>query len=198
MEEVFTQFYRDNHWNNAHSRSGQGSDLAATAYIRQQLPRLFERLQIRTLLDIPCGDFFWFSHMPVPAGYIGGDIVPEMIEDNRKLWPELDWRVLDVVREPLPKVDMVFARDIFGHLPYDHVALALRNIERSGSKWLLTTTFPGRPMYDDVVVGGWHPINLEHEYFKLGPPRETIVERCAAGNGKFSDKSLGLWRLDGK
>lgn len=195
MEETFTEIYRTNHWRNSQSRSGHGSDLAATAYIRQQLPRLFERLKVRSLLDIPCGDFYWFSKMDVPVGYIGADIVPELIADNRRKWPDLDWRVLNVVGDPLPCVDLVLARDVFGHLPYSLVSQALRNIERSGSKWLLATTFPGRPMYDDVPVGGWHPINLEHEYFKLGRPREVVEERLHLEG--FEDKSLGLWRING-
>ena len=45
----------------ADSPSGLGSELMATAGVRQQLPGLLEAPGARSLLDLPCGDFGWLS-----------------------------------------------------------------------------------------------------------------------------------------
>ncbi|MEX1027520.1 MAG: glycosyltransferase, partial [Candidatus Paceibacterota bacterium] len=71
----------------------------------------------------------------------------------------------------------------------------LVNLCRSGSQWLLTTTFPGHRTGKDIAIGKWRPLNLEAEPFCLPPPLTLVVERCTQGNGRFADKSLGLWHL---
>lgn len=65
---TFTSIYRNNGWGSLESRSGAGSTLASTANIRRELPGLVERLNIRTLLDAPCGDFNWMKEVALPAG----------------------------------------------------------------------------------------------------------------------------------
>src|SRR6266550_1045889 len=139
MEEVFTGIYRTNYWQ-GQSKSGKGSALETTAAIREELPWLFARNDVYSILDIPCGDFFWASRMQLPPTYIAADIVPELIEDNRLRWPGRDWRVLDITQDKLPRVDLVLARDIFGHLPDRLIQRAIRNVRSSGAKYLLATT----------------------------------------------------------
>jgi hypothetical protein len=71
----------------------------------------------------------------------------------------------------------------------------LRNFRRSGARWLLTTTFPGRDINHDTAMGRWRTLNLELPPFGFPPPGELIVERCSERNGLYRDKSLGLWRF---
>ncbi len=56
-QDIFRRFYRANYWGNKHSRSGGGSDLTQTAEVRKQLPSLLSEFDVRTMLDIPCGDW---------------------------------------------------------------------------------------------------------------------------------------------
>lgn len=58
---VFDDIHRNNHWKSPLSASGPGSELAETEEVRALLPGLVAELGIRTLLDVPCGDFSWMK-----------------------------------------------------------------------------------------------------------------------------------------
>ncbi|OKL57270.1 hypothetical protein UA08_07586 [Talaromyces atroroseus] len=201
----FTQIYQDNSWGDSESRSGHGSNMTQTAHIRAALPSLFTELGIQSILDIPCGDFHWMQHVTSQSGanmqYIGGDIVEELIASNQKAFGggHIDFRVLNVVSSDLPRVDLVFVRDCFVHLPLAEVFKALDNIKRSGAKYLLTTTFPGHPVNnDEFLLGMWRTLNLERPPFGFPSPLKVINERCTEAflGDSFTDKSLALWPLE--
>lgn len=194
MRDVFEKIYVDNHWRNDESVSGAGSTLDATAAIRDFLPGIFKRYRIKSVLDIPCGDFNWAKEIEWP-GYIGADIVPDLIRANQQEYSEFDFQVLDVTTDPLPCVDMIFCRDLMGHLSNRDVDRALANIRESESKYLLATTFPDHETSGDINTGEWRPINLA-SLFGLPDPIQVFNEGCTAGGGEFKDKSLGLWRID--
>ena len=194
MEGVFEKIYQENAWKNDESVSGAGSTEEATRVIRQELPGIFRRYRIKNVLDIPCGDFNWASEVKWP-GYIGADVVPELIMRNREEWPEVDFRVLDVTKDFLPEVDLILCRDLLGHFSNYFVQKALRNIVSSGSRYLLATTFPKHENNGDIWTGDWRPINLA-SYYGLPDPIAIFNEGCTAGGGQFADKSLGVWRLD--
>jgi hypothetical protein len=65
----FTTIYETHYWEDDESCSGGGSNLYATEKIRQAIPGLLLRYGVRSLLDIPCGDFFWFKEMGA-SGYL--------------------------------------------------------------------------------------------------------------------------------
>ena len=48
---------------------------------------------------------------------------------------------------------------------------------------------------EDIETGGWRPINLEREPFRLPPPIAYVDELCQHTNGIYADKRLGVWRL---
>ena len=49
--EIFTRYWHRNKWGDSDSRSGKGSNLAATETLRQQLPGFIAPLGIRSFLD---------------------------------------------------------------------------------------------------------------------------------------------------
>src|SRR3712207_7875432 len=55
----YTTLFRSSH----ESYSGRGSELGATESLRSYLPQLFERLNIKTFLDAPCGDWNWMRQV---------------------------------------------------------------------------------------------------------------------------------------
>jgi hypothetical protein len=62
------------------SVSGHGSTVAATAILRRRLADTFAQLQIRSLVDAPCGDMNWMRHLDYRLDqYIGVDLVPRII-----------------------------------------------------------------------------------------------------------------------
>ena len=195
----FARMYETNLWSGAESRSGVGSSLAATARLRERLPPLLRALGVRRLLDVPCGDFHWMSHVDL-AGieYVGGDIVPALVEEARRRHGRADRRfvVVDLTTGPLPAADAVLCRDALVHLSVANVWRALRTIRASGAAWLITTTFPGRGPAPDVADGDWRPLDLEAPPFAFPAPHALLVEGCEEEDGAYADKSLGVWRVD--
>ena len=67
------------------SASGPGSGLAETARIREALPNLLREHGVKSMLDLPCGDFFWMKEVDLgDVDYAGADIAPALIEANQQ------------------------------------------------------------------------------------------------------------------
>lgn len=101
---VFDEIHRNNHWKSPLSASGPGSELAETEEVRALLPTVVADLGIKTLLDVPCGDFSWMQTVELGSvSYIGGDIVADLIESNKNRYgsSQRSFLVLDVVKDRL-------------------------------------------------------------------------------------------------
>src|SRR5450432_4772384 len=78
LAQRFRRIHDTNLWGASASTSGLGSEIDATAVLRAELPRLFERLGVTSLLDAPCGDAGWINHANPGLRTIGVDIVPSL------------------------------------------------------------------------------------------------------------------------
>jgi SAM-dependent methyltransferase len=196
VKEKFTEIYEKNLWCSPESVSGGGSEMQNTKVIRRELPVLLQKFGIKSILDIPCGDWNWMKDVDLcGASYIGADIVEPLIGLNKANYTNIDFRVLDLINDTLPKVDLIFVRDCLGHLSNDNVSLALRNCQESGSKYLLATSFTKWDMNPDVENGGWKCINLMIPPFQLNP-LYLINEDCQEGYPHYNDKCMILFQLN--
>lgn len=129
--------------------------------------------------------------------YLGADVVPELVEENRRRHGAAGKRfeLLDATRDPLPQVDLVFCRDLLIHLSNADAAKLLANVARSGSRWLLTTHFTGHRANLDILSGDFRPLNLCRPPFLLPPPVEVIAEESRLSGGIFPDRAMGLWEV---
>ena len=198
----FQRIFEENAWGNSESVSGEGSNLTRTAVVRAALPGLLARHGVRSLLDAPCGDFYWMKEVELgEIDYIGVDIVPEIIARDVELYagPRRRFLLGDLVDGLLPKADLILCRDCLVHLPYHETWKAIENMRRSGATWLLTTTFTGPTRENrDIAIGDWRAINLERPPYNFPRPVDVINEQSDEVDeelGAFPDKSLGLWRL---
>lgn len=200
IQKTFTNIYQNNEWLGDESVSGPGSSIERTVVIREKLPGIFKQYNIKTLLDIPCGDFNWFKSLELgDIQYTGADIVAPLILENTKGYQKenIHFKVLNIIKDRLPAVDMIFCRDCLVHLSNQDTAKALNNIIRSGSKWLLTTSFIDRTNNEAIITGSWRPLNLRASPFNLPPALEIMMEECKAEGGIYADKSLSLWEIKG-
>jgi len=198
LKTKFTDVYRNNSFGGAHSRSGEGSGLLQTGVIREQIPRLLERIGAASMVDAPCGDLFWLGGVRLPLErYLGVDIVSELIRANQERFgnEQRSFQVANLVRDVVPKADVILCRDCLVHLCFKDALKILTNFQRSGSTYLLTTTFTGRTENADLGSSFWRPLNLRLPPFNFPEPLDTIREQCTEVDELFSDKHLGLWRL---
>jgi hypothetical protein len=125
--------------------------------------------------------------------YIGADIVDQIVEENSRRFASegREFVKLDLVRDDLPQVDIVFCRDCLVHLSFSDIEGALRNIKRSGSRYLLTTTHIDREYNRDILTGEFRPLDLQLAPFHFPDPSTMIDE----GWDEIRDKRLGLWAI---
>jgi hypothetical protein len=198
LKERFERIYSTNLWSDPESRSGVGSALDATRVLRAELPKALRELGTRVLLDVPCGDFTWIKHVDL-AGieYVGGDIVPSIIAENKRLHESVSRRfaLVDLTRDDLPDADVLLCRDCLVHLSYANIRAVLANIARSNIRYVLMTSFPGRGGNRDVEDGDWRTLDFQAPPFSFPEPKLTIVEGCEEEEGSYADKSLLAWRV---
>lgn len=198
-KEVFTDIYKSKHWKSTDNVSGPGSELAQTEKLIRELNILFNELNIVSVLDIPCGNFHWMQKVDLSnINYLGADIVTELIESNKLKYQEsekLNFKVLNLITDPLPQCDLIIVRDCLVHFSNKDILNAIENIKSSGSKYLLTTTFTNHHMNFDIVTGDWRPLNLQDKPFNFAAPFRIINENCTELNGEFKDKSMALWEI---
>jgi 2-polyprenyl-3-methyl-5-hydroxy-6-metoxy-1,4-benzoquinol methylase len=198
MEKIFEAFYRLDHFYDAESKSGPGSNLRQTATVRNILPTVLKEFKINTILDIPCGDFNWMKEVDLDnCWYTGADIVRDIVQSNYSNYSDDKKNFIwaDITTSDLSKVDLILCRDCLVHFSNRDITRALINIKRSKSKYLLTTTFLKRNN-QDIETGGWRPINLESQPFLFPAPLRIFNENCTEDDGRYSDKSLALWTIE--
>lgn len=196
---VFTEIYQSNAWKGESSKSGTGSDTVQTQKITIELNTLINDFNIKSILDLPCGDFHWMKNVNLnTVKYKGGDIVDELIAVNNKKYAsnQVSFDMIDVTRDKLPQVDLILMRDCLVHFSYTDIQAALSNVIKSKSKYMLTTTFVNRRINQDIVTGMWRSINLQQAPFHFPKPILVINENCTEGNGMFKDKSLALYLIE--
>ena len=190
-KEFFSDVFQKRKWESGESVSGHGSDTAATRTLVAALPAMFHRLSVRSLLDVPCGDFHWMRDVDLQGiDYTGGDIVPDLVARNQAGEAGRAVRGAISSQTICREVDMVFVRDCFIHFTNDLIFQALRNIQRSGSRYLCVTHEAnigrfggpsGRNIELDRAVEGvnheFRPISFELPPFAFGKPIDSAADR---------------------
>jgi SAM-dependent methyltransferase len=165
QQDVFEKIYEDNVWGSSESFSGTGSELAQTEVVRACLGKWIEKYSVTALLDIPCGDANWQSHIPgiEDVEYYGYDISARAIDlarEKNKDSANMHFDLLDLSESDPPAtgdsrvVNMVVVKEVLQHVPLEMGVQMLRHAKAAGIKWLAVTTVAGGKNID-VEIGGW-------------------------------------------
>ncbi|MEP0189425.1 MAG: class I SAM-dependent methyltransferase [Erythrobacter sp.] len=191
--EAFKIVHDKNLWKDPESLSGGGSTVAFTQSIRQGLSDWLNSNEIKSLVDLPCGDFNWMRLVDFPAGmeYIGIDIVEDLIAANlaNHASDRHRFEVGDIIAGPVPKAEVYFCRDVFIHFPNSAVEKSIQNVKAAGAKYLIATTFPDVTEKTDTVFPNSRRQNMA---LFLGEPEELLDDN---DDGR-TDKFMGVWKLD--
>jgi len=195
IEEYFTKTYKEFKWHmgTGESRSGIGSSLKYTESVRQELPKIIDRLGVNSIFDCSCGDWNWMKHISSKFHrYVGNDVVEEMVDNNTTLYG--NERISFVQGDMLTSMkkysdkefDLLLCRHTLEHLPVDYIKDALNEMKRISKYALITSTdlFKTKSHQDDADNQfrfdgvSYRPINLEVGLYlsTLGTPSEKIKE----------------------
>ena len=199
LRDRFTLIYRRNAWGSKESVSGSGSTLAMTTSIRSLLPIIFEKFKIKSILDVPCGDFNWMKLVNLNCiSYLGGDIVEPLVADlNRNFSSKsISFMQFDITIDSFPKSDLVLNRDCLFHLSNRDIQLTLSNFLKSESKYFLSTSYEngGKFTNTDIRSGDFRLIDLFDSPFCF--PTNFHFEIPEQGEGSLPPRKLYLWDRD--
>lgn len=195
-QATFELIFKENRWSSQESVSGPGSGKAHAAIFIPSLENCLREFSIRTMLDLPCGDFNWMQEVQLAGiNYTGADLVEELILKNQANFPQHRFIRLDLLKDQLPTVDLFFNRDCLVHFSFYHIAQALINIGSSGSTYFMTTSFSGQRLNYDIHSGDWRPLNLLRSPFHFPNPLLTIPEYTAENRFDHRGKTLCLWEI---
>jgi SAM-dependent methyltransferase len=166
---AFGHIYDTDGWEGG---SGIGSAPDATQRYRRLVQRLVGARDIRTVVDVGCGDW-QLGELLDWSGvhYTGVDVVGPVVESNRRRYagPGIAFDLADARVATLPVADLLLAKDVLQHWPNDDVeGFLVANLGRY--RYLLLTNdiasahWQGR-VNEDTTLGGWRTLDLESPPF---------------------------------
>ena len=190
-KNAFRHIYLSNHWQNyfkldlQKSRSGPGSNLNYTSDMSRELEKFFAEKNIKTILDIGCGDFIWMNLLLNKYynydKYLGLDIVDELIKNNNLKYSndKISFKTFDLVKDEIPKgFDIILIRDVFIHLKNEQIINFLNLLKNLDIKFFGVTSTPSLKKNNELkAVGRYRDINIEIEPFNLKDFLHKIDEK---------------------
>ena len=181
---VFTSIFKSRHWvqksslaENNISVSGHGSNINTdqSKNLIKCLLNFFDKYQIKSVLDMPCGDFLWMNEIMKKNNvlkYLGIDIVDEIIKNNTKLYEneKIKFKTFDIINfKTVENFDLVLMRDFFIHNRNSDIKQILINLKHMNIKYFAFENY-NILKNTDVTTGKHRKINLKLQPFNLGEP----------------------------
>jgi len=136
VEHIFSDIYKNNQWGGEPGTfySGEGSYAPSTLLYIEKISEFINSHNIKTVLDIGCGDFAIMSKIleKVDVQYTGVDVVAELIEHHQRHYANEKTRFvkLNAITDPLPDAELVTVRQVFQHLSNDQILKILGKLSK--------------------------------------------------------------------
>lgn len=177
LQSVFTKIYDNQVWNMGQndSKSGLGSSNSWTICIRKYLIQLVRDKNIKSMIDVSCGDWFWMKTIrsSLNCYYLGIDIVESVIKENKNSYSDkttvfLCSDFLSYLKTlPDKSVDLLLCRHTLEHLPESYNLEFINEAKRVSNYLLLTThTVSTQNRNLQIPQESYRPINLNLEPYK--------------------------------
>ena len=193
MAGIFSHIYASGAWvmhEQQDSLSGVGSTRRATDELASQLASFLREVGCRRLVDIGCGDFNWMQRVAGDFDYLGIDVVPRVVEENRARYGKDGRRFIcmDATREAIEPGDVAVCREVLFHLSFEDGLRLMRNIRAAGFGHVLFTNDTSIWFNSDIRSGDFRRINLRRAPYNLpAPQRELRDDKVSMG------RVLSVW-----
>lgn len=124
--------------------SGPGSLIMNTDLLVLNLNKFIKDYNIKSIIDIPCGDFNYMSTINLEnVDYIGYDVSVNAINmcNNKNDKSNIKFGVLDATKEELSYADLIIVKDLFLHLSFEDIEKILSNVKNSKCKYFATSRY---------------------------------------------------------
>jgi len=171
-----------------------GSSMTYTEKLRRELPDFLRKYKIFSMFDAGCNDISWMSTINQQVKYHGGDISEAMVRHAQFVHPELDIILHDATTDPLPKVDLLFVKDVTIHLNNADKKKVIQNWLNSDIPWLMVTHDEFDDNVDFKYADGFPfaSVNWEKAPWNFPKPIDCIYEIQKDNAGRC----MALWHRD--
>jgi hypothetical protein len=195
-QQAFDRIYRERIWGDAGGGSGVGSTFENAEGATYILRMVIYKYGITKLMDAPCGALAWTERFvkelrtEIPClSYTGVDIVPSVIEANRKKFSDYQFAQFYVrdISDPIHKLphnqELILSRDSLQHLSMPLIKTAIQNYCAANAKYLLVGSYISakKNKNRNISVGLAFSINLLLPPFSFPRPLEIFNERTRDG-----------------
>jgi hypothetical protein len=151
-QQIFTNIYAKSMWGKSNDPtekffSGPGSHdpNVVDPYIEAIEGFISSLAKKPNVVDLGCGDFAIGSKFRYLCNdFVACDVVEPLIIWNEQRYKDdlIDFRVLDITKDPLPHGDIVFIRQVLQHLSNDQIMRVIPKIVANYKFLLLTEHLP--------------------------------------------------------
>ena len=172
---VFSNIYKYNYWEYG---SGKGSLPSLNLEYIVFLQKKLVELNVKKILDIGCGDWQFSKLFDwSPYQYLGVDIVPSVIEEDKKNYEKenIKFEVMNIFEdvEKIPETDVILLKDVLIHWKFNQIKEMIPKLQ-SKCKYIITTNcHPINPQqwkmihHDIPQTGHFHILSSKHEPLSL-------------------------------
>lgn len=194
-EKKFQIIFRNNYWNENETVSGEGSTMDNTENIRNVMPKILIELNIKSILDVPCGDFKWMKLIVnnMEVKYTGGDIVQDLIDELNMKYSNSNISFIqkNIIEDNLEYHDLLIVRDLLVHLPNSDIIKVINNYIDSKIPYLLISNYcnSDKSINPDIHMGFFRNVSLQKEPFNI---KEDPIYKIDDST-PFIKRELCLW-----
>lgn len=170
MKEIFEYIYNFNVWKNeiGGTATGPGSCIECSNPYIMFLEAFVKKYQIKSMLDLGCGDFNLMKHFNFSnIEYLGIDIVDIIIEENNKKFSNNNIKFISdniLSYKPEKTYDLVIIKDVLQHFSNTNVISCIKNINYC--KYILITN-DYTPINKNCKDGEYRQLNLYIEPYSM-------------------------------
>lgn len=167
-KDIFNDIYRTRHWGNG---SGPGSSVKNTTRYRWFIQNFLISNNIKSVVDIGCGDWQFSRHIDWKGvHYLGLDVSDVVLANTKNFAGEgIEFREIDAVHDELPTADLVIIKDVLQHWNNQDVLKFLPKLNNFRTA-LITNGFPPERRHalnKNIKTGQQRPIDLGRPPFNV-------------------------------
>jgi len=172
---IFSEVYNKGLWGkdeNGKGFSGSGSTLKTTMFYIIFLEQFIKCNQIKSVLDLGCGDWTFSKHINWGnVKYLGIDVVDHIIKKNKLNFSKknIKFKLLDFLSSDLPVYDLLICKDVLHHLDNNQIKLFLGKIHKFKYSLITNDVYitSNIKVNSEIATGGYRPVDLTKKPFNI-------------------------------
>lgn len=178
VELAFENIYENNIWGepsnsrrNKKFHSGGGANITNDFELgyRKLLQSYFDKPDVKTVIEIGCGDFEVTGSLDLSnVDYTGYDVVKSLIDYNNENFGSTNIRFVhssNILQNLDLKADLIIIKDVLQHLPMNFYLDFIKNIPNNFKYNLITNDYSDSN--SDIQFGGYTTNNFSAEPFNM-------------------------------